>query len=75
MERVPRTAPANRGAGTRVTPPLISDLGARANRSDGFVKFYSPTTKRSTWTDAHMHARIMPRVEIAMTAKCATAKK
>lgn len=75
MERVPRTTPANSGAETRVTPPLISDLDARANRVCGIVKFYSPTTKRSTWTDAHMDARIMPRVEIAMTAKCATAKK
>lgn len=75
MKLVPRTTPANRVARTRVTPPLISDLAARANRSRGFVKFYSPTTKQSTWTDAHIDARIMPRVEIAMTAKCATAKK
>lgn len=75
MECVPRTTPANCGAGTRVTPPLISDLGETANCNRGFVKFYSPTTKRSTWTDAHTDARIMPRVEIAMTAKCATAKK
>lgn len=75
MEHVPHTTLANRGSETRVTPPLISDLGARANHRRGFVKFYSPTTKRSTWTDSHTDARIMPRVEIAMTAKCATAKK
>lgn len=75
MAAFSRHTRANRDAEARVTPPLISDLAVCANRGAAFAEFRSTAAKRSTWTDAHMRPSIMPRVEIAMTAKCATAKK